>query len=627
MENIFSLLNLNANLLSNFSTQAKLIKDTGTERILHQNEKRLKEIEHDHDSEGNIKTPLHSIDAVVQKILRIALQDSVEDVTLPELRIISYNLSQLHGADGAYSYAIKLLNDNWNSVFFNGIAYYLLSSWNDIREDYLTECSDLFVSKLQSYSGEILRYIKLKQNIDFFKNGGPLRLGSLIARKGITPHEAPYIIGYKQSAFSHSFFSDVIVKYVKDTKLDDIDFLKTKIFSCHTLNRTKKLVFAELILDAENSGANTVRQQKISSMANNILGDISLSATWAPFNGATKEDIEKLKRASELANIWINRLVIKAFFEVCVRDNDRKRFWMGYAKDVTSFKIAGSSLIKQALKKDPRIDFQTLNKSFIETNSYPSTNSALILVFGRKALVEFSDVGAVYAYKVTNRLISPILKGKRFIDKTDDLKDTSLPLLVENQGYYSYHYDEGRLTHRGEWETRLHGWLKNKVFTVSNKTSNIYESDSVFKHKPILYTPPLIKGEAKKARPSNNEIQIDTISATSATSIWSSLDSPTRIFSKWLFDDACRVVGTAGGFYLQIATAQGFRYAKISQLAGVPTTNGSIWIKKPQSKDWHPIVYSLNNKEYNLGLIKFSKERVLYRVSNERPDCKIFPTA
>lgn len=662
MDNIYSLLNLNADLLSNFTVQANLIEDKGTERIINQNIKKLGQIERIHGSEVEYEIPAFKINSVVQKVLRKVLNNSNEELSLPELRIISYNLSQFHGEDKAYFYALELLKNEWRDMFFNGIASYLLSSWNHIREDYLCCCISLFTSKLQSYSGSIQRYQQLKEHIDFFKEGGPLRLGSFIARKKIALKEAPVVIGYKQSAFSYAYFSDVIIKFIKDTNLNDVDYLEDEIFAYHKEARTKKLVFADLILAAEKQG-DTFRQRKISSVARRILGDITLSTTWAPFQGATDEEISKLRRASELANLWINRLVIEAFFEVCVQDRARERFWIDYAKEVTGFKIAGSALVRRLLQQDPRIDSQTLNKCFIETNSNLSRTSALILVFKGKAVIEFSDVGSVYAYNVTNSVISAVLKGRKRIEKTDELKDTSLPILVESQGYYSWLQEEGRLTHRGEWETRLRTWMRGKVFVPSNVDPYAHIVDEAFKPQPISYEQPQLeilsltsKSEVEEhslfdsvdrlhndtsinnesiplgsklkrtdTEKSENTCIHERSQKNTAKPIWTSLNSSVVISSKWVFDGICQVIGTVSGFYLHIVTKQTSRYAKIKEYCINSTTKGNIWIKKAQGKNWHPVVYFNNGQEHNIGLIKLSKERVLYRISNEHPECKIFP--
>lgn len=292
MESVFTLLNINADILRDFPIQANLVEDKGTERILHQNTKKLRQIEQAHDSDVDCKMPKHSIDAVIQKVLRNAIKGGSEEFSLPELRIISYNLAQLHGEDKAYFYAIDLLYKDWQDMFFNGVSSYLLSSWNHIREDYLSRSCGLFTSKLQAYSGRIQRYLKLRENIDFFKEGGPLRLGALVARKGMDLKDAPTIFGYKQSAFAHSYFSDVIIKYIKDANVTDIDFLEDEIFEYHKEDRTKKLVFASLVMAAEKAG-DAIRQRKVSNVARRVLGDITLASTWAPFQGATEEDIYK----------------------------------------------------------------------------------------------------------------------------------------------------------------------------------------------------------------------------------------------------------------------------------------------------------------------------------------------
>lgn len=662
MDNIYSLLDLNADLLSNFPIQANVIEDKGTERILNQNIKKLGLIERIHGSEVECKMPSHKINAVVQKILRKVLKNSDEEISLPELRIISYNLSQFHGEDQAYFYALELLKNEWKDMFFNGIASYLLSSWNQIREDYLYSCISLFTSQLQSYSGSIQRYQKLKEHIDFFKEGGPLRLGSFVVRKNIALKEAPMVIGYKQSAFAHAYFSDVIIKFIKDTDLTDVDYLEDEIFAYHKEDRTKKLVFANLILAAETIG-DTFRQRKISSVASRILGDITLSATWAPFQGATEEEISKLRRASELANLWVNRMVIEAFFEVCVQDKARERFWIDYAKEVTGFKIAGSSLVRRLLQQDPRIDIQTLNKCFIETNSNLSRTSALILIFKGKAVIEFSDVGSVYAYNVTNSVISSVLKSRKRIEKTDELKDTSLPILVESKGYSSWFHEEGRLTHRGEWEMRLRTWMKEKVFVSSNIDPNRYEVDELFTLHPISYDQPKLDDVAITTNPEviepphfydsdSDQVEekeehnfnamstglskpMETALANTCTkeifqkntdkTIWESLDSPKIISSKWVFDGLCQVVGTLTGFHLHIVNKPLNKYAKIKDFKINTENKGNIWIRKSQSKGWLPIIYFIDNKEINLGLIKLSKGRVLYRISQEHTECKIYP--
>lgn len=661
MDDIYALLNLNGEILSNFAFQANLIENKDTERTINRNVRKLEQIGRRHDSEIECKMSAHSINVVVQKVLRKALENSREDISFSELRIISYNLSQFHGAEKAYFYALTLLEEEWKDMFLRGIASYLLTSWNYIREDYRSRCIDLFTSKAQSYSGTLERYLTLQANVDFFKDNGPMRLAALISRKGIQLKEAPMILGYKQVVFSSSYFSDVIIKYIKNTELEDINFLEDEIFAYHQEDRTKKLVYAYLVSAAEQRG-DTLYQRKISASARRILGDISLVVTWAPFEGATEEEVSSLHRASELVNLWMNRLVIEIFFEVCVQDKAREKFWTDYAKDITDFKIAGSSLVKRQLQQDPRIDPHTLNRCFVETNSKLSRTSALILVFKGKAIVEFSDVGSVYAYNVTNSRVSSLLRGRKGIEKTEELKDTSMPILVESQHYYSGISEQGKLPHRGEWEPRLRRWLKEKVFVSTNIAPYQHKVDKVFSPQPLSYNKPKLekKSQTKKksiCQPSlfdsedqlhpdikdsgtvkaailkaeelelANHVQIkDQIDDGSSKKGWSTLDSEPILNSKWVFNGLCRVLGTASGFYLHIKSGQTSHYAKIGEHNINTSNRGNIWIKR-FDRNWLQIVYSCNDEEYNLGLIKctIALTQVLYRKSKNHFECESFP--
>lgn len=656
---IYSILNVNQDIIQNIAFQANRVDDKETERAINRNIKLLCDIGRKHDSDVDVNIPANSIDDTVQKILKVAKSGSEIDLTLSELRIISYNLAQFHGDDNAYKFAISTLESNWHDLFFNGIASYLLSSWTHIRVDYLNLATQLFASKLNNYKGSINKYLKYKENIDFFQDGGPLRLGALMAIRNINLRDAPSVLGYKQSAFAHSYFSDVIIKYVKDKGIADVDYLEDDIFAFHKEDRTKKIVFSRLVLSAEKNG-DAVRQKRVSAVARRVLGDISLASTWAPFQGATDEDISNLKRASELVNLWINRKAIEAFFEVCVQDKAREKFWLNYAKDVTTFKIAGSSLILQSLRQDPRIDFQTLMKCFIETRSGLSQTSALILVFKGKAIVEFSDVGSVYAYNVSNSIISPHLRGRANLERTEDLKLTSLPLLVENEGYYSYMQDEGRMTHRGDWQSRLRQWLERKVFVSSNVAPSLFSFDSnIFKKSPIEYSTPKIKsnfadtknnksivsnkGQSKVKHPSlfdrdetdgnakkiNSNISSSTVShplnQINSRSIWSGLSNTVIIRSKWIFDGLCQVVGTKDGFYLHLDYGNRSRYAKIKSYSISRAEFGSVWIRRPISNDLHPIIYYYSNKEINIGYIKVSGDNILYKESENSSSYLILP--
>lgn len=97
------------------------------------------------------------------------------------------------------------------------------------------------------------------------------------------------------------------------------------IFDRHGLDRTKKLVLANLVEKADDKG-DDVERSLLCKFINRVLGDVTLASTWAPFPGATEADAQKLKKAMKLVNMWFTQQIIEVFFDVCVQDQDRRNF-------------------------------------------------------------------------------------------------------------------------------------------------------------------------------------------------------------------------------------------------------------------------------------------------------------
>lgn len=53
--------------------------------------------------------------------------------------------------------------------------------------------------------------------------------------------------------------------------------------------------------------------------------------------------------------------------------------------------------------------------------------------------------------------------------------------------YYNTYYEEGRMTHRGNWQGRLSGWLQQKVISSNNIGISFQdaEDNNLFKATPI----------------------------------------------------------------------------------------------------------------------------------------------
>lgn len=657
MSDAYSLLNINRDVLKDFHLLANRVGDHQTEKVINQNVRKLKAIEERMFVDEGIQVSKQSIDEILYKEVQAAHNKTINmsDWTMRELRIISYYMMKLQDDEVAFDYALSLLDKGWRNMFFNGLVFYLMNSWCLIKPELRKKTSLLVIKKLQEYKDNNRRCLLLKNHANLFEDAGPQRLAYLLTSQNKDIKEAPLVLGSKASAISQSYFSDVIVKYCERHPIDEDDL--EELFEVHDVKRTKQLLFAHLVMKAEESG-DAVRQTQLSKFINRTLGDVTLTTTWAPFLGATTEEAQRLKRAMQQVNLWFTRRIIETFFEVCVQDKERKKFWLDYVNDVRGFKIVGSTTTKRLLQNDSRVNTM-FHRHFIETNSTYSQTAALVLCIKDYVLIEFSDTGSVYAYKQNNTKVQFLRKGTRYMTSTNDLKDTSLDNLVDNDAWYGTSYnDEGRMRHSGYWQDRLKMWLQVKVMTSSNTGSSFFDTkdDDTFTAQPLPkqekirkpvepvakpITEPVPKPQVQtySTHPQSRPNQENLFSGVPEYSYQNRRSTPTAqpsaakpvtrpaasalinavyernvnysLSSKWFFNDLCRVVCCNRGYFVNIYKTRMF--VKIKGLDGI-SPSGSIWIKRPNLQGWVKIIHAASGKEIPVGYIKQGGGGLLYKL-------------
>lgn len=657
MSDAYSLLNINRDVLKDFHLLANRVGDHQTEKVINQNVRKLKAIEERMFVDEGIQVSKQSIDEILYKEVQAAHNKTINmsDWTMRELRIISYYMMKLQDDEVAFDYALTVLDKGWRNMFFNGLVFYLMNSWCLIKPELRKKTSLLVIKKLQEYKDNNRRCLLLKNHANLFEDAGPQRLAYLLTSQNKDIKEAPLVLGSKASAISQSYFSDVIVKYCERHPIDEDDL--EELFEVHDVKRTKQLLFAHLVMKAEESG-DAVRQTQLSKFINRTLGDVTLTTTWAPFLGATTEEAQRLKRAMQQVNLWFTRRIIETFFEVCVQDKERKKFWLDYVNDVRGFKIVGSTTTKRLLQNDSRVNTM-FHRHFIETNSTYSQTAALVLCIKDYVLIEFSDTGSVYAYKQNNTKVQFLRKGTRYMTSTNDLKDTSLDNLVDNDAWYGTSYnDEGRMRHSGYWQDRLKMWLQVKVMTSSNTGSSFFDTkdDDTFTAQPLPkqekirkpvepvakpITEPVSKPQVQtySTHPQSRPNQENLFSGVPEYSYQNRRPTPTAqpsaakpvtrpaasalinavyernvnysLSSKWFFNDLCRVVCCNRGYFVNIYKTRMF--VKIKGLDGI-SPSGSIWIKRPNLQGWVKIIHAASGKEIPVGYIKQGGGGLLYKL-------------
>ena len=608
MANIYGLLGLNKDELENFELQGKVVQENvGIQRILNSASKRLKEIEQMMTA-FDTRPEFSAIQTseIINKLKADANRGGRASWTASELRIVSFYMMRFQNSSKEFNHALNLLSSNWRNLYLNGLAFFMLNSWTTCMPELKTKCFELIRQKLNIYDGGISKYIMLKNHISLFEETGPLRMAALIEAKNMKLNEAPKILGFSPSNFSLTYFSEVILCFIRrqNSSLEEIE----DIFRYHTLDRTKKLAMANLIDRAERSG-DTYQQERTVKTARRVFGyDITLESTWAPFTGASEEERSLLKATHDLIIAWYARKSVEVFFEVACQDKERREFWLKYIENVNDFRIVGSQSIRSMLNSDGRVR-DALNTCFIETNSRMSQTSALVLYIKNKIFIEFSDTGALYIYN-TNRTGIPNIKRIKNIDKTDNLKITTINLLVEQEigswgSKWYTHYEEGKLHHRGDWQGRLRSWLNQILGLRAGQRRENIRQERI--EPPVVQTSLFENFDEERKIKSN----INNFGHSKQNQNYQTLLS-----SKSIAENRIQIVAAKnksflhpGGYYFHLIQKGTYHIIETPLQSEI----GSIWIRRQDSTGEREMVHAFRGREYVIGYVKEYENYVTFR--------------
>ena len=201
-------------------------------------------------------------------------------------------------------------------------------------------------------------------------------------------------------------------------------------------------------------------QTSLKRLALDHIGDPSNTPRWSQLKAYDNDQLKVIVEAREILNFWITRDFLTLFFEKCLNDVRRKRFWLQYAKRIKDFKVYTTPEHKRDLLKDPRIS--GLN-SRIKVFGYGRI-SAIVMNTGNHDLVEFSDDGwAFRAYLSNNEKWRKVL-DQSFIESAELLRSVRLPMAVRRRAGSYYDWKKsGTLHHRDatyKWESTFKSWLE-----------------------------------------------------------------------------------------------------------------------------------------------------------------------
>lgn len=367
--------------------------------------------------------------------------------------------------------ALTTLENNWKDYFLFGLINCYLKNWESKYHQSLKTLYEFISSKIKLYDGGRPVFKSFKENVRFFHiENGDLILGSELAINNKHIKNATKYLSLPENWFTYPYFSKVIIAYYEKNKnkiqnhIDDLsDALKE-----HNRENSNKRLISKLIIQT-NANEFVELQDKVKNLAFKLLGDPGNSDNWKAFEIATDNEREDLRKARIILNEWITRQFINVFFEKCINDKRRKKFWLRYSSKILSFVVYGSKNVKSLLKSDERIE-ELVESRFKVVYSNKAV-SAFIVYLADYALIEFSDEGyAFYAYKA-NGSFMPDLKQR--LNSVDDLRNSAMPMLATRKYQNIIEQNsEGRLSHKDgsyedgssiHWEQVFDWWIKKYI--------------------------------------------------------------------------------------------------------------------------------------------------------------------
>ncbi len=428
--------------------------------------------------------PAKGIKEVYEKFNRLSLLNEglMGKFDRRELRTLTYALNYREYQEGSIfenpqflRQCFQLLNRNWKDKYIAGLLDCYLSIWGSNLESF-TILSEYLLEKISNYKGRRRLYQDLKSNAKFFDmDKGDLDLGVTLSLLNTPLSEATKHLSLPDHWITYPYFSGVINAYYFEKSKSQLD-VSTVDDIAQTLERhsnstkateTNKLVVSKII--CHSATAVETFQNRVKDIAFRLVGDPEIIANWRPIKEASPTDSSTIINARKILNEWITREFINVFFEKCIDDIRRKRFWLQYCKKITAFKVFGPRSTMAILKSDDRIsEFVDGRYNVVYSNQEVS---AFIIYINNHMLIEFSRDGYAFIAYELNGSNTPDLNSR--LDSVDDLRAGHLPLAVRRKHEdFLKSNSEGRLLHMDgtykhgstmKWEVVFNWWLNKYV--------------------------------------------------------------------------------------------------------------------------------------------------------------------
>lgn len=418
-------------------------------------EKCVQDLEHIADSclanDEPVPDKLES-EEVYTRFCRLYRTPSRADFSSRELRLLTYSMYHIKTVPMMKA-MVSLLDKHWRDRYFNGLLYYVLSNWDDTDDNVMEPVLELLQNRLKAYQGKRDKYLILKKNARFLTLEGPELLGLTLRQKDKGQKIAcslnnisSMVFGMSKDRLDMQFYSRVIVAYFEKDALSKLDMME-QILKEHNYAPTAKRLIPSIILN-DSKNAREKEKEAIKTLAVSEIGDPSERSHWKLSTG-TREEKDNLEKARQILEQWIKRKFISIFFEKCVQDPRRKKFWLDHADMISDFDIYSTPRTKSMLLQDSRISRLVERKVMVLNDKVDTDLSALGMSIGRYYFIEFSESGSGSIYIYREKIKDPSYFYQ--------LKRPHLPTIQS----FMIDKDEGKLPHLSDWEKTLTQWFRN----------------------------------------------------------------------------------------------------------------------------------------------------------------------
>lgn len=397
-----------------------------------------------------------TIDSAYRKFKRGYTRLDVEEYSSREIRALIYCIHKFEN-DTMVSVFAKLLDKQWRDRFLNGLLYFLLSYWDISEKARLQVIIDLFQRKLGMYNGKRDKYLLLKQHARFLTLNGAELLGMTLRKMDVGQTKSCSIFsassvffGLSSNNIEFQYYSKVISSYFGRDAIEKLDMLK-EVLDRHNYDATPKRIIPAMIIQNKD-GVNEARQEYIRSIAVGMIGNPELQSKWTMRNG-TPEEKSNLEEARQILNEWLKRKFISIFFEKCMHEPSRKKYWLDNIDIIEDIEIWTTPYKMSHLMQDKRIADMLETKVNV-LNNEKGDKSVLIMSVGNFFFIEFSDVGCLYIFRKNSPYGLTIASNRFFyFDEIKRMKvETIQSFYVEKQ--------EGKIDHHKGWENTLEKWME-----------------------------------------------------------------------------------------------------------------------------------------------------------------------